>query len=42
MLEGMSRAEHGDFAHAILNLGASVFVGLIAVYGGLQLGRALD
>jgi CrcB protein len=42
MLEGTVRAEDGEMTAALLNLGGSVLVGLIAVYGGLTLGRAID
>ena len=41
MLDVTLRGESGDVASALLNLGASVALGLIAVYGGLLLGRAL-
>ena len=41
MLEAAVRTEDGEVTWALLNLGASIVIGLIAVYGGLTLGRAL-
>jgi len=42
MLDGTVRAENGEMTSALLNLSASVVIGLIAVYGGLTFGRAID
>jgi CrcB protein len=42
MLEGTVRAEDGEMGWAIVNLGGSIIVGLIAVYCGLLAGRAID
>lgn len=42
MLETVERTESGDGALAFAYLGASIVVGLIACYGGLQLGRAFS
>lgn len=41
MLESFARIEAGDLLPALLNLGGSVLLGLLAVYAGLTLGRAL-
>ncbi len=38
--EVTARTENGNLEAAILNLGSSVLFGLLAVYGGLLLGRA--
>ena len=41
MFDSISRVEAGDVAAAVANLAASVCLGLIAVYAGLVLGRAV-
>ena len=41
MFESMDRIETGSTAAALLNLGGSVAVGMVAVYAGLTLGRTL-
>lgn len=41
MFDSVSRLEAGDVAVAAANLTASVFLGLVAVYVGLTLGRSL-
>jgi CrcB protein len=41
MLEVVGRAEGGEVTSGVLYLAASLVVGLIAVYGGLTLGRAV-
>ena len=41
MYDSVSRLEAGDVGVAIANLAASVCIGLLAVYLGLALGRAL-
>jgi CrcB protein len=41
MFESVDRLETGDILTATANLGGSVFLGLIATYSGLALGRSL-
>jgi fluoride exporter len=42
MFETIEHAESGDDALAVLYLGTSIAVGLVACYAGLQIGRALS
>lgn len=42
MFDVETRLEGGDIAPALLNLGASVIFGLLAVYAGLSLGRTVS
>lgn len=42
MLETATRGESGSMDLAIFYLTSSIVVGLVAVYGGLLLGRALN